>query len=496
MISLQSAWRESTVFYFLVGLYFAFLWAKSRKKSHYLIFSFLCFSLVEYLTTQAIAESAISPQEILKARWISHIGLAFAFTFIFHFTLAYKENFLPYQKYPKWIPYSVNLFLIFISCCSIFFYQHSNSQLFFQDLQWIHEQSPVDALDLCFYIFGLASSAFSLIYLSQSYLLGQQEVLPTVIGSMLLTVSLIQEIGRAFGILSQLSTLAVGWSVFILGAMMMFGQRSLLVVRELELSHEALKIKNRELKKAYDHLAILEQKLSHREQLAVVGELAAVIAHEVRNPLAIISNAVANLRKENLSKTDYSTLLSILDEETNRLNHLVKDLLCYARPINIQRTFFSLKDLIESGLRLAHPIDTIKVKFLVETSYSYLWGDPNHLRQVFDNLIKNAVQAMQYGGTLTIYIRTASQEKASGIAIDIVDTGEGMDTQIRSRALDPFFTTRPSGTGLGLTIVNRIIEAHGGQLLIDSYTGAGTKVTVFLPFGSENSPPNSQPLID
>jgi signal transduction histidine kinase len=129
----------------------------------------------------------------------------------------------------------------------------------------------------------------------------------------------------------------------------------------------------------------------------------------------------------------------------------------------------------------------------MEAHEGRLWGDANLLRQVFDNLIDNAVQAMSAGGRLTIRVRTWNREGADGLGVDIIDTGEGMDTQVRSRALDPFFTTRPSGTGLGLAIVDRIIEAHGGALDIDSRAGEGTTVTVFLPHGSASDPPPTRP---
>src|SRR5207237_7553290 len=98
------------------------------------------------------------------------------------------------------------------------------------------------------------------------------------------------------------------------------------------------------------------------------------------------------------------------------------------------------------------------------------------------------VQAMGAGGSLTICVRSSIEDGTDGLAVDIIDTGEGMDTQVRSRALDPFFTTRPSGTGLGLAIVDRIVDAHGGRLAIDSRAGEGTTVTVFLPERSPNEP--------
>jgi signal transduction histidine kinase len=93
------------------------------------------------------------------------------------------------------------------------------------------------------------------------------------------------------------------------------------------------------------------------------------------------------------------------------------------------------------------------------------------------------------GGTVSLAVKPQTLEGTDGFAVSVTDEGEGMDTMVRSRAKDPFFTTRPSGTGLGLAIVNRIVEAHGGRLTLDSRSGEGTTVTVFLPIGSESVPP-------
>src|ERR1700728_727520 len=101
---------------------------------------------------------------------------------------------------------------------------------------------------------------------------------------------------------------------------------------------------------------------------------------------------------------------------------------------------------------------------------------------------------MEAGGTLTVRVRSVHTAGDEGIAVDIIDTGEGMDAAVRRRAKDPFFTTRPSGTGLGLAIVDRIVDAHGGRLEIDSRAGEGTKVTVHLPMGS-GEPPSSRPPV-
>ncbi len=243
---------------------------------------------------------------------------------------------------------------------------------------------------------------------------------------------------------------------------------------------------------SYEDLHAAQEELVKKEQLAVVGELAAVIAHEVRNPLAIIANAVAGLRKQAVSRADHDTLLAIMDEETSRLNRLVQDLLRYARPVNIQRTLFSLIDVLQRAAgQSCSDREGIRTVFQCDCGEARIWGDANLLRQVFDNLTDNAVQAMGSDGTLTIRLRAADSGDARGLAIEVIDTGEGMDSQVRSRARDPFFTTRPSGTGLGLAIVERIVVAHGGSLAIDSHAGEGTTVTVILPYGSADDAPMS-----
>lgn len=255
---------------------------------------------------------------------------------------------------------------------------------------------------------------------------------------------------------------------------------------------QQLHVRTRELRSSREELVATRETLSSREQLAAVGELAAVVAHEVRNPLAILGNAVAGLRKDNIAATDRATLLEIIDSEATRLNRIVTDLLSFSRPVTLQRGSVQLNDLIDRALKLASTRTEVSVDQQMLLPYARVWADSNLLRQVFDNLIENAIQAMESGGTLTVRVRLSNTEKDEGIAIDIIDTGEGMDAAVHRRAKDPFFTTRPSGTGLGLAIVDRIVDAHGGRLEIDSRAGEGTKVTVHLPTGS-SEPPSSRP---
>jgi signal transduction histidine kinase len=299
----------------------------------------------------------------------------------------------------------------------------------------------------------------------------------------------INDIGVAVGAFSTVNLTDLGLAAFVVGIATTPGANYAIVSQELARRTDELRSRTRELRRSYEELRTAQEELVKKEQLAVVGELAAVIAHEVRNPLAIIANAGAGLRKQAISREDHDTLLAILDEETSRLNRLVTDLLRYARPVNVQRSHLPLPDLLERALSLANDKNKIQYELRVEAGEGRIWGDANLLRQVFDNLIDNAVQAMGTEGALTVRVRGVSEGGIDGLAVDIIDTGEGMDTQVRSRALDPFFTTRPSGTGLGLAIVDRIVDAHGGRLGIESRAGEGTTVTVFLPHGLQTEPP-------
>jgi signal transduction histidine kinase len=220
------------------------------------------------------------------------------------------------------------------------------------------------------------------------------------------------------------------------------------------------------------------------EQLAALAELSAVVAHEVRNPLAILGNAVASLRRSTLTEADRGTLLDILEEENTRLNGLVSDLLCFGRPVRVKREEICLRDVVDAALE---SVDRSAVALEVEepVRVGHLWGDATLLRRAVESLLTNAVQAMNGGGTLSIVLLEAIESGVTGVRLTVRDSGEGMDTGVRKRAKDPFFTTRPSGMGLGLAIVERIMSAHGGLVRIESKAGEGTSVHVFLPANGE-----------
>jgi signal transduction histidine kinase len=249
---------------------------------------------------------------------------------------------------------------------------------------------------------------------------------------------------------------------------------------------DELAARTHELKRTYEERQQIQEELVHQEQLAAVGELSAIIAHEVRNPLAVLKNAVATLRRTNHPPEVRATLLNILNDESDRLNRLVGDLLAYARPVSVQAQVISLRSLIEESLdrvRRATPrSEQVQLELALEALPETLEGDRDLLERVFINVFENALQAMPGGGSLVV---SGASEKLGDIAavrVRVRDSGEGMDTLVRSRANEPFFTTKASGTGLGLAIVSRIVGAHGGAIEYLSRRGElGTTVSIVLP---------------
>ena len=240
------------------------------------------------------------------------------------------------------------------------------------------------------------------------------------------------------------------------------------------------------LRTSHRDLRIAQEKLVSKEQLAAVGELSAVIAHEVRNPLAIIKNAVSGLRRPTIEASDRSVLLGILTEEVDRLNRLARDLLAYSRPVAPRARAVDMVDVVrkvverrvETGREPGHRVADVRVD-VDDGEVPPVDGDPDLLRQAVNNIVDNALQSMREGGTLVI--RAITDPRFGRVVFEFADDGPGMDLATLEKARDPFFTTRPAGTGLGLAIVDRVIANHGGAMEIGSAPNGGTTVTIELP---------------
>jgi signal transduction histidine kinase len=351
-----------------------------------------------------------------------------------------------------------------------------------------------------------ATMTWVLVTVVRAALAGAKEAMLASFGGLLLAACIVHDGLAVHGVLRSVILSEHGFSAFALGLSYTLLARHERVADELLAKGVELRRRARAIRRAYEELRAAQEELVRKEQLAVVGEIAAVVSHEVRNPLAIITNAVAGLRRETTSAEDRATLLTIVDEETERLNRLVGDLLRYARPFVVERRTLALDALVNRACEIAAAPPFGGHVTLQRPTFSValpeVQGDADLLRQVLDNLVQNACQAMATGGTLTVRVEPKDEAGAAGVVIAIADTGEGMNTLVRSRARTPFFTTRPGGTGLGLAICDRIVKGHGGVLSIESRSGEGTEVRVWLPAGVIEGPsllrtsnPPAEPLL-
>ncbi len=240
-----------------------------------------------------------------------------------------------------------------------------------------------------------------------------------------------------------------------------------------------------DLRTSYAQLAHAQAELVDRERLAALGELSASIAHEVRNPLGVIFNSMGSLRRILRPVGDAALLFGIVEEEADRLNRMVGDLLDYSRPIQLSLQPVQLRALIDEAIASARqqvgkPADAIEAAVHVGRDVATIRADARLLRQALVNLFLNAVQAMPRGGRLTVDARRGDLKGFPAADLAIADTGPGIPAEARSRIWQPFFTTKATGTGLGLAVVKRIIDGHGGSIVL-SRADAGAEFRLYLP---------------
>jgi PAS domain S-box-containing protein len=225
----------------------------------------------------------------------------------------------------------------------------------------------------------------------------------------------------------------------------------------------------------------LQKQLTQKESLAAVGEMAAVVAHEIRNPLGSIVTAAKSLAGGDLDKEDRKSLLDVMASETERLNKTISDFLVYARPRDLDRKTADLGKLVGEVLASvraeAEVSSGVTITESFATDLSGLRFDQDMIRQVVWNLVLNGIQAAGTGGTMAVVI----ERKTDEVLLRVGDSGAGVSAEARERIFKPFFTTKKQGTGLGLAISSRIVIEHGGRLeLVDSPLG-GAEFVVALP---------------
>jgi PAS domain S-box-containing protein len=260
-------------------------------------------------------------------------------------------------------------------------------------------------------------------------------------------------------------------------------------VEALRESHQQLERALAELRAKSDEVTTMSQQLWQATKLATVGELAAGIAHELNNPLATVSLRVESVLAALPADDPHRRALEVVAGEVERMANLVANLLQFSRRGRRQVSTLVIGEELDATLELIeyqfrkHGID---VRRELSPAARPVHADRQQLRQVFLNLLTNALDAMANGGTLTLRVRpgeSAHPDDRGRVVVEVSDTGIGIPPELVPKVTEPFFTTKAEGkgTGLGLAICKRVVQEHGGTLSIESVVGRGTTVRISLP---------------
>ncbi len=253
-------------------------------------------------------------------------------------------------------------------------------------------------------------------------------------------------------------------------------------ITEIKQAEERIRNLNAELAERVDartrELHLAQEKLLRQEKLAVLGQLAGGVGHELRNPLTVINNAVYFLRLiQPQAEPKVQEYLQMIEEETRMAGKIVNDLLDFTRSRPLERDWISAGTLLQNVLRHAIIPAQVKVSRRIAAGLPNLYIDAQQISQVLGNLVLNACQAMPQGGKLTL----SASQKGAEIAILVRDTGEGISPENMSRLFEPLFTTKMKGIGLGLAVSRKLVEGNGGRIEVSSEPGKGAAFTIFLP---------------
>ncbi|MCH8011561.1 MAG: HAMP domain-containing protein [Candidatus Marinimicrobia bacterium] len=248
------------------------------------------------------------------------------------------------------------------------------------------------------------------------------------------------------------------------------------------------------LNKSRTELIEAQERLVRTERLAAIGELSGGVAHELRNPLGAIKNAAYYIKRRLLGsdlvkdEPKIGEFLEIMDEEIETSNQVITDLMDFSRVNPPKLSPTKLEAVVDSALSRLEVKENVKVVLEFDPSFPEVAVDTEQLRRAFGNLIKNADEAMPEGGTLTITAKTVN----GFVELQFRDTGQGISEADLPKVLDPLFTTKPKGVGLGLAIINSIIEMHQGSVEVNSKQGEGATFTIRLPLSNQQETQSSE----
>ena len=249
---------------------------------------------------------------------------------------------------------------------------------------------------------------------------------------------------------------------------------------ELQRTAEGLEDSCQKLQAQSERIIAIEEQLRRSEKLSTLGEMAAVLAHEIRNPLGSIRGTAEILRDDYRPGDPKHEFIEIQIKETERLNHVVEDFLRMARQQPMELRDCSIREELETIVTLVAKDARnrgISLRLELSDEQAIVRGDSEKLRQAFLNIIINALQATPSGGCVSITYRRNN----NSYEICFADSGSGIEADALTKIFEPFYTTKPDGTGLGLAVTRKIIEGHAGTMDIASEIGRGTTVSIKLP---------------
>jgi len=257
------------------------------------------------------------------------------------------------------------------------------------------------------------------------------------------------------------------------------------VTRKLQESHEKLQA---EVVRLRDELAAKNRELRRRERLASLGQMAAGLAHEIRNPLGAIALYVSILEQDLADRPEQVRIVRNVSAAVGGLNRLVTSILEFARPGEPSRQMAPLSRVLWLAVQMAAPIlEQKRIELRLPPHEAEVFADPDDLGRALGNLLRNAAEAVECGGVVAVRVRSGRWGAA---VIWVEDDGPGVPEEMVDRAFEPFATTKPNGTGLGLAIVHQIVAAHGGRTRLARSRLGGARVVIRvggMPAGARKS---------
>ncbi|MBN1653492.1 MAG: hypothetical protein JXA30_06915 [Deltaproteobacteria bacterium] len=488
------AWATVHIVLMAFMLFVYFRYSRNRD---YVIFCAVCGALVVYFLARTFHYLAESAQEVVLLIRIEGAVLTLGAAILLYLaakreTIAAKTRLLIYSAF-------ISVAAV-VALSSLLGINVDETQPMTKTIALFDNEETYYEYKYTFW--GYLRIAVSLIYATVAGLILAKSVKNDrvarnffLVGVLVLNLLAIHDILLLLDLINSMYLLAHG--LFIMILCVLFG-----FVREAEISRNQLTARTLALRQASINLNRATDETRRLRPMADLGRLSASLAHEIRNPLAVLSNVASSLRHHKVHDRNPSKiepLVSMMQEETDRLARLVDDLLLFSQTTRISWGTVDIRSLVAAAVRdvtqLYEPSSRPEVVTEVDENLPSIDGNQDSLRRALANLIANSFQSSQARGTVRV-IACQKQERPDTVLIGVVDNAGGVPEEHQVEIFDPFFSTRPTGTGLGLPIAKSIAEAHSGSLIFENRPGEGASFWLYIPIikqdkGLENEGENT-----